>query len=224
MRGALSFFPDAVHKLNPDSFDLDYMAKQWTPSQADFERLLNWLDPSDRERAGEKYETIRQTLIQTFVWRGCHKPEELADETINRVMQKLHGVVETYKNDPALYFYGFGRNVLKEYYREAAAHALLNEPEALKFSDQSAESEQRERTFACLDQCLSEISESNRALILRYYEVQGMAKVDFRRSIAEEMGIATNALRVRVHRIRTQLQLCISACLKSSAGDEITGR
>lgn len=192
------------------------MVKLWTPSQDDFERLLNWLDPADRDRAGEKYELIRQSLIRTFIWRGCHKPEELADETINRVMKKLPVVIETYENDPALYFYGIGRNVLKECYREVAAHQPMNESKRLNVSKQSDESEQRERVFGCLDACLEKLTESSRVLVLHYYEVQGMAKVSFRQNLAEEMGLATNALRVRVHRIRTQLQTCVSACLNSS--------
>ncbi len=199
-----------------------HMAQPWTPSPDDFERLLNWLDPDDRERAGEKYEVIRQNLIQTFTWRGCHKAEELADETINRVMQRLPGVIGKYEDDPALYFYGFGRNVLKEYYREVAAHMLLKEPERLKSSDESEETEQRERLSACLDKCLGDLNGAERALILRYHEMQGMAKVDFRKELAEEQGIGVNALRVRVHRIRARLHRCISACLKSSAADEIT--
>lgn len=192
------------------------MVKVWTPSQDDFERLLNWLDPADRDRAGEKYEAIRQSLIRTFVWRGCHKPEELADETINRVMKKLPIVIDKYENDPALYFYGIGRNVLKECHREVATYRLIAEPERLNASQQDDESENRERVFACLDECLGQLSESSRVLVLHYYEVQGMAKVNFRRDLAQELGVATNALRVRVHRIRTQLQKCISACLNSS--------
>lgn len=198
------------------------MAKSWTPSPDDFERLLKWLDQDDREAAGEKYEAIRQNLIQTFTWRGCHKAEELADETINRVMQKLPDVIEGYKNKPELYFYGVSRNVLKEYYREVTASVPLDEPERVKFSDRDEEIERRERRFECLDKCLSELNETEHALILRYYEMQGMAKVDFRKELAEERGIGVNALRVRLHRIRARLQGCISACLKSSAGDEIT--
>ncbi len=192
------------------------MVKPWTPSPDDFERLLNWLDPTDRDRAGEKYEAIRQSLIRTFIWRGCHKPEELADETINRVMRKLPVIIETYENDPALYFYGIGRNVLKECYREVAILRSMNEPERLNASRQSDQNEQRERVFGCLDECLGKLTESSRVLVLHYYEVQGMAKVNFRRDLAAEMGVATNALRVRVHRIRTQLQKCVSACLNSS--------
>jgi RNA polymerase sigma factor (sigma-70 family) len=192
------------------------MRKRWTPSQNDFERLLNWLDPDDRDRAGEKYEVIRQSLIRTFRWRACHKPEELADETINRVMRKLPVVIGTYENDPTLYFHGIARYVLKECYREIAAQRSMNEPDRLNVSNQSDEREQRETVFECLDECLGKLSESSRALILRYFEVQGMAKVDFRRELAQEMGVATNALRVRVFRIRTQLQECISACLNSS--------
>lgn len=192
------------------------MVKRWIPSQDDFERLLNWLDPADRDRAGEKYEFIRQSLIRTFIWRGCYKPEELADETINRVMRKLPDVIGTYENDPALYFYGIGRNVLKECYREVAVYRSMNEPERLNVLNQDRPDEQRERVFACLDECLGKLTESSRALVLHYYEVQGMAKVNFRRDLAREMGVATNALRVRVHRIRAQLQECVLACLNSS--------
>jgi hypothetical protein len=40
-----------------------------------FTRLLHRLD-ADRERAGEKYEDLRRTLIRFFEWRGAPYPEE----------------------------------------------------------------------------------------------------------------------------------------------------
>src|SRR5215468_1188617 len=51
--------------------------------------LLARLD-ADRERAGEKYETLRLGLIRFFEWRGASTPVEHADETLDRVARKLH--------------------------------------------------------------------------------------------------------------------------------------
>jgi hypothetical protein len=49
-----------------------------------FAKLLDCLS-ADRERAGEKYEDLRRTLIRFFEWRGAPFPEEHADETFNRI-------------------------------------------------------------------------------------------------------------------------------------------
>ena len=53
-----------------------------------FATLLGCLDP-DRERAGEKYEALRLTLVRFFQWRGAPFPDELADDTFDRVSKKL---------------------------------------------------------------------------------------------------------------------------------------
>jgi hypothetical protein len=43
----------------------------------------------DPDKAGEKYEAIRLRLAKFFDWRGAHFPDQLADETINRVIRKV---------------------------------------------------------------------------------------------------------------------------------------
>src|SRR2546421_3106679 len=58
-----------------------------------FSKLLAHLDP-DGERAGEKYEDLRRTLIKFFEWRGAPFPEDHADETFNRVARKLNEGIE----------------------------------------------------------------------------------------------------------------------------------
>jgi DNA-directed RNA polymerase specialized sigma24 family protein len=40
-------------------------------------------------RAGEKYEELREALVKFLDWRGAPFPEELVDETFNRVTRKL---------------------------------------------------------------------------------------------------------------------------------------
>ena len=66
------------------------------------DRLLHWLD-RDRDRAGQRYEQIRSGLIKVFLCRGSVDPEELADETINRVAKKVLEIAESYVGDPLLF-------------------------------------------------------------------------------------------------------------------------
>jgi len=84
-----------------------------------FDILLAQLDP-DRERAGERYEAIRRKLVRLFEWRGCAAPEDLADETINRVARRLAEGVELRSADPYGYFCGVAHLLYKEVLRRAS--------------------------------------------------------------------------------------------------------
>jgi RNA polymerase sigma factor (sigma-70 family) len=181
------------------------MKKQWEISQEDFDRLLDWLD-SDRDTAGRKYEAIRQRLIKIFTCRGCSEAEDLADETINRVTVKLQEISETYSGDPALYFYGVAQKIHLEYLRQMRPRPTPPPP--------VVEPEVDEQEYECLDQCLNRLPGDNRRLVLEYYQDIKRAKIDHRRRLAEQLGIAVNALRIRAHRIRSQLQRCVTGCLE----------
>src|SRR5215470_10383215 len=54
----------------------------------ELQNLLVRLD-SDWNRAGEKYEELRRTLIKFFEWNSCFPAEDLVDETLDRVAKKL---------------------------------------------------------------------------------------------------------------------------------------
>src|SRR5260370_34983347 len=82
--------------------------------QEDFDRLLMWLDP-DPERAGLTYEKIRWRLVAILAARGCTCPEELADETIDRVARRVIDIRDSYVGDQAIYFLGVMNNVHHEY-------------------------------------------------------------------------------------------------------------
>jgi RNA polymerase sigma factor (sigma-70 family) len=174
-----------------------------------FESLLTQLDP-ERERAGELYETIRRKLVRLFEWRGCSSPEDLADETINRVARRLAEGVELRSNDPYGYFCGVAHLVYKEVLRRAA-----REHRALASGDWSApaaeEEEPSDARLDCLRRCLAELSPDQRDLVLRYYRGEG--NIRNRQELAREAGIPMNALRIRVHRVRRKLESCVHACL-----------
>ena len=175
-------------------------------TQASFDFLLAWLDP-DRDRAAGKYEQIRRRLIKLFTCRGRHDAEELADETINRVTLKAPEVAAGYVGDPSLYFYGVAQKVLLESLRKRPpAHPAPPPPTP-------DEAEQTEREFECLDRCMGELTPANRKLVLGYYRDDRRAKIDHRKELAAALGLAQNALRIRVHRIRATLQECVLRCL-----------
>lgn len=189
------------------------MNKQWVLTQQDFDDLLAWLDP-DRERAGMKYEEIRQSLINIFTWRGCREADELADETINRVTQKIQTLADTYVGDPALYFYGVAKIVILEYRRRKPPPVI---PPAVEKPDNY------ELLYECLDLCLRRLPADQRELILPYYEKEKKAKIDFRKEQARRLEIEPNLLRVRVFRIRAAVQKCIEACLEQHKKSNKTG-
>ena len=180
------------------------MKKKWALSQESFDALLDWLDP-DREQAGLKYEQIRRNLIRIFINRGCDEAEDLADETINRVVSKLDEIKKEFTGDPARYFYGVANKILLEFQRRKPPQPPPFPPD---------DSNRIEQEYRCLEHCISQLSEENRELLLLYYQAEGREKIEQRKLLAERLGIAPNALRIRAFRIRTALQQCVEQCVE----------
>jgi len=179
------------------------MKKNWVLSQQSFDALLEWLSPN-REDAGHKYEIIRQRLIKIFSARGCVDPEELTDETMNRVASKVIDLQTTYTGEPALFFYAVGNLVYRESLRRKS-------PPVLPWV--KTDSAEDERRFECLEACLEKQTLENRELVIQYYQDEKRAKINRRKLLAERLGIAPNALRIRACRIRNALLDCVERCL-----------
>lgn len=195
------------------------MKKEWVVTQEAFDDLLDWLD-ADRDSAGSKYESIRVRLIKIFTCRGCCEADDLADETINRVTAKLGEIAEGYSGDPALYFYGVAQKVHLEYLRRKSpvqeSSPVGREPGG-KTAWASVPADEVEHEYTCLEQCMDHLPPENRQLVLEYYQNEKRAKIDHRKKLADQLGIAVNALRIRAHRIRLQLQVCVESCLDQAA-------
>jgi RNA polymerase sigma factor (sigma-70 family) len=170
---------------------------------------LAWLD-SDREAAGRKYEIIRSRLIRIFVSQGFSDAEDLADLTINRVIDRLPDIRETYVGERARYFHGVARNIIREAGRrkEIATDRI---PESFTQSTNTSDK------YECLLECLKLISAEKRELILDYHLYEGRDKIEHHRSMAEALGITEGALRTRAHHIRVTLEKCVSQCTRRLA-------
>src|SRR5882672_7356884 len=151
-----------------------------TIRQEEFDRLLSWLDP-EPERAGLIYERIRWRLIAILASRGCAVPEELADETIDRVARRVADIQDTYIGDKAIYFLGVMNNVHHEYLKRKK---IPTSPEAVD------DVQTKEKTHQCLDKCLDKLAANSRSMIERYYTTDKWAKIDLRKQIAAEFGVS----------------------------------
>lgn len=184
------------------------MNKDWELSQEDFDALLAWLD-SDREQAALKYEKIRRSLIKIFTGRGCVEPEDLADETINRVTSKLKEIGKEFSGDRTRYFFGVANKVHLEHLRKKLPQAMpppADDPDRIELE------------YNCLERCIERLTKNNRDLLLRYHGAEGRSETEYRRALSEELGIAPNALRIRVYRIRMALKECVEKCIDRSLG------
>lgn len=192
------------------------MKKEWVITQEAFDGLLGWLD-NNREQAAQKYEKIRTRLIKIFTCRGCSEADLLADETINRVTAKVIEIAPSYSGDPALYFYGVAQKVHFEYLRSRPVfQEPLEDRRELKSKIVTEADEDLEQEYECLERCMDQLPADSRRLVLEYYQEEKRAKINRRQKLAEELGIAVNALRIRAHRIRQQLQQCVQVCLEKA--------
>ncbi len=178
------------------------MKKEVTPQA--FASFLSWLGP-DSDSAGEEYERLRFRLCTFFSQRRCRFPDELADETINRVIVK--SAEEIIENKLA-YCYGVAKNVYRESLRQERPQVDIDEvrlaapaPEEPAFSNE------------CLDQCLAKLPAESRSLLLEYFSEAKLAKIELHRRLSESLEMTQTALRMRVMRTKQKLKMCVQECM-----------
>jgi DNA-directed RNA polymerase specialized sigma24 family protein len=189
------------------------------PNSQDLSRLLLRLD-GDELRAWKRYEAIRLRLARYFEWNHCASSEDLADQVLDRVAAKLD-TEEIREVDK--YCFGVARFVCLEtrrkMRRETHSEDLPGGADSLPDAhNQPAEIVARiddERRLDCLKQSLARLVPRDRELVIQYYSAEGENNADFRRRIAESLGIMIGGLRVRTNRLREQLEELVSRCLES---------
>lgn len=195
------------------------MLKRRVLTQENFDDLLAWLDPN-RELGAIRYEEIRKSLIKIFAWRRCNNAEDLADETITRVAQKVYLLKATFEGDPAVYFYSVAKRLIREEQRKTKSQVPFIEGHEIAVSPADLDEPQDDRLYECLRSCLQQAGAENHRMILSYYVGERQTKIANRKAMAEQLGIPINALRVRMHRIRIALEDCIERCVRQSSADE----
>jgi DNA-directed RNA polymerase specialized sigma24 family protein len=200
------------------------LKKDWILNDGAFQRFLKWLD-GDTNSGGESYLEIRRRLVFYFDRRNCASPDELADETLNRVARRLEEEGAITDASPAHYCYIVAKYVFLESVRapesrgtsvddlslSAQAASRLAVP-ALPDADDIA----KEKRLNCLEICLRKLQSADQEMILEYYQGEQRAKIQRRSQLAERLGFTMNALTIRVCRIRTKLELWVKTCTEET--------
>src|SRR5947209_5999383 len=176
-----------------------------------FAKLLACLD-RDRERAGEKYEDLRRTLIKFFEWRGAPFPEDHTDEALNRVARKLAEGIEI-KNIGG-YCYEVARLVCLEVRKgnDSRREPLDTNTQNTTSADTAVLALERELRLSCLEDCLNRLPAESRALIVEYYQDEKRNRIARRKTLAEALGLRREALANRAQRLRDKLEQCVTNC------------
>jgi DNA-directed RNA polymerase specialized sigma24 family protein len=177
-----------------------------------FEALLDRLS-NDRAEAGVKFEHIRSGLIRFFRLKGCHDTETLADETMNRVINRVDSL-NWNAASPSAIFHGFARNVFLEYIRSARSRTIQFDDE-IEQQHYGSNQVTDDPALDCLRNCLGSLKGWDGDLIVAYYRHSGQPKVDARRRLAEHNELSVGALHTKIHRIKALLRPCVEKCVES---------
>jgi DNA-directed RNA polymerase specialized sigma24 family protein len=178
-----------------------------------FDALIERLGPN-REDAGERYLHLRRRLASFFGYRHCAHPEEDVDETLDRVARKLLEEGSAIKNQDLMGFvFGVARNVAHESIKRREPAPLpanwdIPSPNAPEYDDQ------HNLQADCLTRCLQRLPEVEGGLIIRYFEREGRQRIRGRAALARELGVTSNALALKVSRLKRRLSECIFQCVE----------
>lgn len=195
-----------------------------------FQRLLAWLDDGIESR-GQTYLEIRRRLVFYFDRRNRPFPDDLADDTLNRIAWTLEEDGAIAVRPPARYCYVVARFVLLEDARrrehahvslsrsnrfEAFGHVTMRAATEMDATVMDEAAARHERRMDCLDRCVEGLPPEQQSLIVDYYRDEKRAKIERRRAQAQRLGITMNALSVRACRIRDALEACVQDCCRES--------
>ncbi len=198
---------------------LNTLAPRWTLTEEVFDQFLNHLHP-DREKAAQAYLELRSKLTYFFEARHSTLPETLADESINRVIQKIStGTVILNLNSFA---FAIAKYVYLESLRGHVTASMEDflpadeQKEAERVAALRREIEESELRSDCMKKCLAKLPPETQALLVEYYQGAGREQTAHRQKMAAARGINTNTLYIQVHRIREKLEVCLANCLKKA--------
>ena len=195
----------------PKPFDSHSAAPRksaWVLTEKAWHRFLTWLDGSKFE--GNGYVEIQRRLVRYFARKHCPFPEELADEVLNRVARRLEEEGSISTDEPAHYCYIVARFVFLESTRQNQNHPLKDS----KPVDVMAKRDEVDRRSESLEKCLQSLDSEDRSLILDYYRGQKQDRVESRKKLAAKWKLTTNAVFIRVCRIRRKLEECVQKSME----------
>jgi DNA-directed RNA polymerase specialized sigma24 family protein len=158
--------------------------------------LLAILD-SDPARAEEKYRELYQKLARYFEWNRQTDPEDLAQEALKRGFGRLQEGQKITVDDPAGYFFGIARNLLRERGNSRKTEEL--DDDQLARSQPLFHGLAMHEQLVFLKECLRKLPGEDVSLLSAYVEGESEAW-------GKNAGVSPGTVRMRIHRIRKRLE------------------
>lgn len=168
---------------------------------ADFDLLLQALEPTALS-SHDSFRRCRSRLVRFFAWKRCEDPENLADETISRLVKNIHAGREISADHPYSYVHAIANNVFYEYLRSKKKSGIETDIDELPDLPAPAGTED------CWTLCLAQLSPDKREFLEEYY----LDSID-RDQFARDRGLTINALRLTVFRYKAALKRCVENCI-----------
>lgn len=191
--------------------DAELPIRKPEPDAEEYECLLSALDPDPR-RASKRYDSLLERLTTIFAAARCRWPEDLADEALRRTARKCTDLRKRgeYMKSVEAFACEVGQYLIKEEWRKPRTVTVIDSLAQTPEND-PAEQERRERWLTgCLDPCCRNLSHGDRTFIMEWYGGEPRAAIEHRRKLSERTGISLGTLRVRAHRIRKRIRICMS--------------
>jgi DNA-directed RNA polymerase specialized sigma24 family protein len=169
-----------------------------------FAALFQLLEPNARS-IEEGFQWCRFKLFKFFDWRNCDDAEDLADETIKRLITNVRAGHQILTDNPYSYVYGIAMNVCKEYWRRKKKNPVVIDIDGV--ADLTVPIVDAD----CKRHCLEQLPKEKYELLIRYY-----LDPEEREALAREQQGTLNALRLQIYRIRSGLRDCFKDCQKHS--------
>jgi DNA-directed RNA polymerase specialized sigma24 family protein len=160
----------------------------------------------DEAEAARLYTNLRTALFRYFEIKGITDETEAADETLDRVAEKITqgATIEDIRN----FTFGVAKYVALESVRREQYHARAVDSFYLKnsASDEFGKTDAVEH----LRECFNSLYPRERELLLKYFVDMPAEKLfEYRQKLAETEKLDLNALRNRVSRLRRRLEECL---------------
>ena len=176
-----------------------------------FTALLAFLGPEDTDEANNHYLRLHNKLAGYFRLKGMSDPITDADDALERAGKKiLEGVPIP---DIDRFCMGIARNVVLERSR----NRRREESAFLHFFEHSQnDNSLLDRITNLMKPCFERLSQDDRDVLNSYCRVPpGKSRAEHRRELAESLKSTIAALRIRVTRLRRDLEQCVKALSKN---------
>ena len=171
-----------------------------------FTKLLKALS-ADEAEAARLYTKLHESLVNFFELKGLAAPDKAADETIDRIPERIN---QNTKNEDDIRFIAFSvaKFVFLEKLRSEQRRIHADEKFYGKTGTAGEFFEKDE--FEPLRECFEKLYKDEKELLVGYFaDLDGHELSEHRQKLAELKEIDLNTLRNRVSRLRKRLEDCL---------------